>query len=100
MPSARLDTERQAPAQARDFITALLAEAPDEMRARACHVVSELVTNSVRHAGGDEILVDAQLGRDGGFGVSVPDGGPGFEAQPKAPGHADAEGWGLVLVDM
>src|SRR4051794_18666334 len=100
MPSARLDAERQAPAQARDFVAALLTEAPEEMRARACHVVSELVTNSVRHAGGAEILVDAQLGRDGAFNVSVHDHGPGFNAQPKAPGHADPDGWGLVFVDM
>src|SRR3954452_22504781 len=100
MPSVHLQARREAPAKARDFIATLLVDAPEEMRARACHVVSELVTNSVRHAGGTEILVDALVGRDEGFDVSVHDQGPGFEAQPKAPGHADTTGWGLIFVDM
>src|SRR3954447_23883048 len=100
MPSTHLEPDNTAPAQARAFISDLLTDVPEEMRARACQVVTELVTNSVRHAGGASITVEAEFDERDGVDIDVRDEGPGFEARPKAAGHAEAAGWGLVFVDM
>jgi diguanylate cyclase (GGDEF)-like protein/PAS domain S-box-containing protein len=89
-----------APAKAREFVGDYLTGTPDEMCARARQVVTELVTNSVKHAGGSPVVVQAWRDREGGFDVNVSDGGPGFDAQPRAAGHADPAGWGLMFVDM
>jgi anti-sigma regulatory factor (Ser/Thr protein kinase) len=64
-------------------------------------LVSELVTNAVRHAGlkaGDRIglLVDR---RDTVLRVEVDDPGTGFDLRPPRPDPARASGWGLYLVD-
>ena len=65
-------------------------------------LVTELVTNSVRHAPGDgetsirlEVIVDAEHAR-----VEVADRGAGFRRpRPTAPAVPSAGGWGLFLVD-
>ena len=65
-------------------------------------LISELVTNSVRHAGLDarnplqlSVTTEGEWVR-----VAVRDGGPGFRVPkpPDDPGHVG--GWGLVLVDQ
>jgi anti-sigma regulatory factor (Ser/Thr protein kinase) len=65
-------------------------------------VISELVTNSVRHAGLDagepvqlSVNIDGDMVR-----VAVRDPGPGFKppAAPHDPAHVG--GWGLVLVEQ
>ncbi|HYR61346.1 MAG TPA: ATP-binding protein [Actinomycetota bacterium] len=63
-------------------------------------LVTELVTNSLRHAGlgpGDAIelavRVDAASVR-----VEVRDSGKGFDLPPVRGNHSDAEGWGLHLL--
>src|SRR4051812_36312081 len=99
MPGRKLEAHGRAPGQARDFISEYLDDAPEELRLRACQVVSELVTNSVRHADG-WITVEVSAGLLGSFDMNVRDTGPGFTAGPKAAGHADADGWGLLFVDM
>jgi diguanylate cyclase (GGDEF)-like protein/PAS domain S-box-containing protein len=78
----------------------LLAGAPDEMRARARQVATELVTNSVEHAGGSKILLQAWTDGRTAVDLDVSDDGPGFNAGPRVPGHDGAEGWGLLFVDM
>jgi signal transduction histidine kinase len=56
-------------------------------------LVTEVVTNSIRHAGGGEIHVGATLAP--GFArVEVLDSGPGFD-----PDHRTKNGFGLRLVD-
>ena len=65
-------------------------------------LISELVTNSVRHAGLDATQpLQLSVATDGDtVRVAVRDPGPGFRP-PKAPtdpGHVG--GWGLVLVDQ
>ena len=65
-------------------------------------VISELVTNSVRHAGLDATEpVQLSVGMEGEIvRVAVRDPGPGFEppGAPSDPAHVG--GWGLVLVDQ
>jgi anti-sigma regulatory factor (Ser/Thr protein kinase) len=65
-------------------------------------IVSELATNSVRHAGcddADEIAMEADVQPDR-VRVRLFDPGEGFEAHtPKPPRNGGAGGYGLVLLD-
>jgi anti-sigma regulatory factor (Ser/Thr protein kinase) len=64
-------------------------------------LVSELVTNAVRHAGlrdEDRIRLLAIL-RGGALRVEVHDPGSGFERRPPELDPARASGWGLYLVE-
>ena len=92
----------QAPGEARhalDGLTESLESARlDEVRL----LVSELVTNSVRHAGltrqewiGLRVEVTRELLR-----VEVTDNGPGFEAGTPLPSMYQDSGWGLYLVEQ
>jgi anti-sigma regulatory factor (Ser/Thr protein kinase) len=74
------------------------------MPARRLHdvrlLVSELVTNAVRHAGlraEDRIRLLVSL-RDAVLRVEVHDPGSGFELHAPAPDPARTSGWGLYLV--
>jgi anti-sigma regulatory factor (Ser/Thr protein kinase) len=63
-------------------------------------LVSELVTNSVRHAGLHEpqtIELSVSIVRDV-VRVEVRDAGAGFELEPKERDRTEASGWGLYLV--
>jgi len=64
-------------------------------------LVSELVTNSIRHAEGDtlgmvglEVKIENDMLR-----VEVTDAGEGFEPAPRTVDQSKASGWGLYLVD-
>jgi anti-sigma regulatory factor (Ser/Thr protein kinase) len=65
-------------------------------------LVSELVTNSVKHANvseDDSVYLDVKL--DGNVvRVEVRDSGPGFEPPVVAPPEDADEGWGLFLVEQ
>jgi anti-sigma regulatory factor (Ser/Thr protein kinase) len=65
-------------------------------------LVSELVTNSVRHArnGDGEELELAVRVSDETIHVCVSDHGPGFEAAPRTPDDDPGSGWGLFLVEQ
>ena len=65
-------------------------------------LVSELVTNSVRHSaaarGASVRLAVATRGRS--VRVEVVDAGRGFDPKPRAKPRDEAGGWGLHLVDQ
>jgi anti-sigma regulatory factor (Ser/Thr protein kinase) len=64
-------------------------------------VVTELVTNSVRHAGlapGARIGVQSSRGPDS-VRIAVHDGGPGFRVPTRVPDARSVGGRGLVIVD-
>jgi anti-sigma regulatory factor (Ser/Thr protein kinase) len=64
-------------------------------------LVSELVTNSVRHsdiATSDAVRLDVAVDSSK-IRVEVWDSGIGFEPQPRRPGQSKGGGWGLYLVD-
>lgn len=87
-----------APAKARDMVAALPLE--EGLSAALVIVVSELVTNSVRHAGlaaGDPIEVRV-TGDDRRLSVSVHDGGPGFSKAIVTNGGRRPGGLGLKVV--
>jgi anti-sigma regulatory factor (Ser/Thr protein kinase) len=65
-------------------------------------LVSELVTNSVRHsrAGeGDELELEVSLSGER-IHVCVTDRGPGFEVSPRRVDDDPGSGWGLFLVEQ
>ena len=64
-------------------------------------LVSELVTNAVRHSdapGNGEICVDVTI-ESRRLRVEVADAGAGFEPQPRDDEMSRPGGWGLYLVD-
>jgi anti-sigma regulatory factor (Ser/Thr protein kinase) len=65
-------------------------------------LVSELVTNGVRHAGAgeaDELELDVRRDADR-LRVEVADPGPGFRGAHARPRGDDTGGWGLYLVEQ
>jgi anti-sigma regulatory factor (Ser/Thr protein kinase) len=96
----RLAATARAPAEAREVIDRMEHDLDrDELEALRL-LVSELITNSVRHAGldpGDCIDLDVDVGSDA-VRVSVTDSGSGFPAPPREPSPAEPSGWGLLLV--
>jgi DNA-binding transcriptional MerR regulator len=89
----RVAATPHAPAEARRAIDDLAADLDEDVRFNLRLLVSELVANSIRHAGPGEIHVGATLAP--GFArVEVLDGGPGFD-----PDDRPGEGFGLRLVD-
>jgi anti-sigma regulatory factor (Ser/Thr protein kinase) len=100
----RLDPDPRAPALARRVLRCELEGVVDpELLDRAILLLSELVTNSVRHAGlgpgeGIEVSISA-TGR--GLHVEVTEPGAGFDVEeiPERGAGRETGGWGLYLVD-
>jgi serine phosphatase RsbU (regulator of sigma subunit) len=98
----RLPGGAHAPAVARAAVETL---PPGSLEPPVAHtarlLASELVTNSVRHGGGDEhdwIGLEVALSPSA-LRVEVSDHGAGFEPAPARPGPDDVGGRGLFLVD-
>src|SRR2546423_12727837 len=86
---------------ARDLVSALDPSLPSAVLDDLRLLVSELVTNAVRHGGeadGDPVAFSVRL-TDGVARVEVGDRGPGFAPGRPAPRPDRASGWGLVLLD-
>lgn len=91
----------EAAAAARRAVARLDGRLPEPRLRDVRLLVSELVTNAVRHAGlaaGDRIRLLVRLDR-GAVHVEVHDPGRGFEPHPPVPDPARASGWGLYLVE-
>jgi len=97
----QLPNNVQSPRAARVGLEPFAATVPDSVLQAARLMVSELVSNSVKHAGlpdHEVVTVTAQSSRDR-MRVEVADGGLGFEPDlPPQPG--DTSGWGLFLVEQ
>jgi anti-sigma regulatory factor (Ser/Thr protein kinase) len=97
----QLDNNPDAASLARRALDGLTDEVPERRVRDAQLLVSELVTNAVRHAGlrpGDRIRVRVDLD-DRAVHVEVHDPGSGFEPRPPQPDPTRMSGWGLYLVD-
>jgi anti-sigma regulatory factor (Ser/Thr protein kinase) len=94
----RLSVTPEAAAEARHALAEVALEDGRERDVRL--LVSELVTNAVRHAdlaAGDVILLVIDVG-DRMLRVEVHDPGGGFVPTAPAPDPARPSGWGLYLV--
>lgn len=96
----RLAPDVRAPHEARRGLEALRPSLDDTLVDEAVLLVSEIVTNAVRHANldaKDSIEVRAR-GSEALLRVDVIDPGPGFDRDrlPTPDGHG---GWGIWLVD-
>ena len=97
-----LPPEPDSVAEARRATREVTQDTPQETQDAVELVVSELVTNAVKHAGmepTDRIELSASRS-PGRVRVEVGDCGPGFDAPPgHTPGLEEPSGWGLYLVD-
>jgi anti-sigma regulatory factor (Ser/Thr protein kinase) len=104
-PSGRLAFELQggldAAAAARRAIVAGNGRLPDTVRKDVLLLVTELVSNAVRHAGaGPERPLRVELlHRPGWVAVAVADHGSGRTWHPTPSPGDESGGWGLFLVD-
>jgi anti-sigma regulatory factor (Ser/Thr protein kinase) len=86
---------------ARNALLALNGVVDEERLEEVRLLVSELVTNSVRHSDGPgDGLVNLDVSVSGrSLRVEVADSGRGFEPQPRDDDRSRPGGWGLYLVD-
>jgi anti-sigma regulatory factor (Ser/Thr protein kinase) len=61
-------------------------------------LVTELVSNSVRHARAETVVLKVVVGRAAVL-TEVTDEGPGFDPAQTGPSGAKDSGWGLFLVE-
>jgi anti-sigma regulatory factor (Ser/Thr protein kinase) len=95
----RLPPDARSPAEARRALEALRVSLDESVVDNAALLVSEVVSNSVRHAGlgaADAIEVRVR-GSRAMLHVDVIDPGPGFE--PRVRPRQEDGGWGLWLLD-
>ena len=87
-----------APARARGALDQIAGRISEERMRDVRLLVSELVTNAVRHADGEAVRLVVAL--DGGtLRIEVHDPGNGFTLKPPPDDPLRASGWGLVLVE-
>jgi anti-sigma regulatory factor (Ser/Thr protein kinase) len=88
--------------RARDAVDQLVDRVDDRRLGDLRLLVSEVVTNAVRHAGqerSDTIFVDIADASGGRVRVEVSDGGKGFTPKQRDPDLERPGGWGLYLVE-
>ncbi len=94
----RLGGGPEAAAEARRAIAALRADLDPPLVETLRLLVTELVTNSVRHTDCDAITLRVAVGSSAVL-TEVTDDGPVFDPDPESLDDPDS-GWGLFLVQM
>jgi anti-sigma regulatory factor (Ser/Thr protein kinase) len=96
----RLRPTPAAVGRARQQLDRLREHLTDDAYEDARLMVSELVTNSLRHASlsTDQEIELVMVLRSDTLRVEVGDPGPGFEPRPRAVDASAESGWGLFLV--
>jgi anti-sigma regulatory factor (Ser/Thr protein kinase) len=95
-----LAPDAESPAEARRAV----GEVSDQLSPRRLEdaqlLVSELVTNSIRHADLqiDDVITLVVVSGSGALRIEVCDSGSGFEPVERDPQPARPSGWGLYLV--
>lgn len=84
---------------ARRHISETLADLPEQLRETAELLVSELVTNAIRHGGGPDVAVSVDLVPGERVGIGVTDDGHGYPVL-RTPKVSDTHGRGLQLVGL
>jgi anti-sigma regulatory factor (Ser/Thr protein kinase) len=96
--SLSLDGGAEAAGHARRALSRLRTDLDPPLIEVMRLLVTELIANSVKHAGVDAVALNVVVAR-GAVLVEVRDQGPGFEPQHRTAGQDEASGWGLFLVD-
>jgi anti-sigma regulatory factor (Ser/Thr protein kinase) len=91
----RLGSGPDAAAQARRAIAKLRQDLDPPLMETMRLLVTELITNTVRHTDCDTVLLKVAIGKSAVL-TEVCDDGPGFDARPSDSEH---DGWGLFLVE-
>jgi anti-sigma regulatory factor (Ser/Thr protein kinase) len=96
--SLRIDRGPNAAAKARRSLTTLRLDLDGPLMETLRLLVTELVTNSVRHARADTLLLRVLVGGSA-VRTEVTDAGPGFDPAEVGSLSSDRTGWGLFLVE-
>ncbi len=96
--SLRLRGGPEAAGRARRALSQLRADIDPPLMETLRLLVTELVSNSVRHARSDIVVLKVLVGRSAVL-TEVTDEGPGFDPGDKRPPGTDESGWGLFLVE-
>jgi anti-sigma regulatory factor (Ser/Thr protein kinase) len=94
-----IECSSRAPAIARRAVEELSADLEAGVLRDAQLLVSEVVTNSIKHSGSSDPIHLRVWARPGGLKIEVADGGFGFEpAAPANPGDGEG-GRGLLILE-
>ena len=96
--SVRLRGGPEAAARARRALSKLRADIDPPLMETLRLLVTELVSNSVRHARADTVVLKVLVGRTVVL-TEVTDEGPGFDPADASKPGTDDSGWGLFLVE-
>jgi anti-sigma regulatory factor (Ser/Thr protein kinase) len=96
--SLRLDRGPNAAATARRGLAGLRGDLDPPLMETLRLLVTELVTNSVKHTGADSVQLKVLVGRTAVL-TEVTDAGPGFDPETTGTPTTDHNGWGLFLVE-
>ena len=91
----RLGSGPDAAAQARRAIAKLRQDLDPPLMETMRLLVTELITNAVRHTDCDTVVLKIAIGRSAVL-TEVCDDGPAFDPQPS---DSEDDGWGLFLVE-
>jgi anti-sigma regulatory factor (Ser/Thr protein kinase) len=94
----RLNGGPEAPSKARRALGKLRGDLDPPLMETMRLLVTELVSNSVKHAKAEAVSLRVLVGRQAVL-VEVTDHGPGFQHRPRRRSDARDSGWGLFLVE-
>jgi anti-sigma regulatory factor (Ser/Thr protein kinase) len=96
--SLKVDREPSAAATARRGLARLRGDLDAPLMETLRLLVTELVTNSVKHSGADTVELTVLVGNSTVL-TEVTDSGPGFDPAETGVPSTDHTGWGLFLVE-
>ena len=96
---ATIEFSPRAPGVARRAVEELAADVDACVLRDAQLLVSEVVTNSVKHSGSDDPIRLRAWARHSGLKVEISDGGFGFEAGPRTDAGDHEGGRGLLILE-
>jgi anti-sigma regulatory factor (Ser/Thr protein kinase) len=96
--SIRLRGGPETAARARRALSSLRGDIDPPLMETLRLLVTELVTNAVRHAYSDDVVIKVLVGRTAVL-TEVTDEGPGFDPEQTGTPQQDRSGWGLYLVE-